>query len=323
MRVAEPSSVHRETTVTAVAPESIRPNPNNPRRFFNERSLDELRASIQKVGILVPLIVYEEPDEPGAFVLLDGERRLICALELALPEVPVNTIPAPTQLDNILRMFNIHAVREEWPLISIALSLQDVMAQAGEDREVALSELTGLNRATVRRAKRLLSLPIDELELIRSEAHWPREQQVHREDLYLEVSDAVAAVERALPEFAKETDRPTMIRQLVRKREEGTLKAVTDFRAIPKLFRTVDKGLLPEAEAEAVIREVVHDVSLNPATAIDELAHRAFEAQDVVRKSETLLESLSALKTLDGQAGVVAPVLTKLRKEIDRLLKNN
>ena len=103
--------VERETTVTAVDPEHVKANPRNPRRYFNEQSLDELRSSIQKVGILVPLIVYEDPDQPGTFVLLDGERRLRCALDLALASVPVNTIPPPDDLDNILRMFNIHSVR--------------------------------------------------------------------------------------------------------------------------------------------------------------------------------------------------------------------
>jgi ParB family transcriptional regulator, chromosome partitioning protein len=313
-------AVHSEQTVTAVDPSRIVPNPNNPRRFFNERALDELRSSIQKVGVLVPLIVYEAPDKPGTFVLLDGERRLRCVNELGISQVPVNTIPAPTQLDNILRMFNIHAVREEWPLISVAMSLRDVMAHSGEDREAALAELTGLNRATVRRAKKLLDLPIDELERIRGEAHLSRNEQVHREDLYLEVTDAISAIERGMPAFAKQATRPKMIRKLVSKREKGSLVSVTDYRSIPKLIRAVEREQVDADDAQQVVEEVVNTVSLNPKDAVDRLAEQAFEAQDVLRKSESLLRTLEGLRVHKRQRELIAPVLQDLRREIDRLL---
>lgn len=321
--MAKPGSeaVHSERTVTAVDPRRIVPNENNPRRFFNDQALDELRSSIQKVGVLVPLIVYEDPQQPGTFVLLDGERRLRCVNELGLAQVPVNTIPAPTQLDNILRMFNIHSVREEWPLISIAMSLREVMAFSGEDRESALSELTGLKRATVRRAKKILDLPLDELELIRGEAHLPRNEQVHREDLYLEVGDAISAIERGMPDLAKSSGRPKLIRKLVSKREKGSLVSVTDYRAIPKLVRAVDSGHVGRAAAERVVEKVIDTVSMNPKQAVDSLAQRAFEAQDVVRKAESLLKVLEDMPALNGQGESVSSVLDQLRREIDRLLK--
>jgi len=172
-------------TLIQIDPWSIRRNPNNPRRYFNDEQLDLLRTSVQEVGILVPLIAYEDPDEPGSFVLMDGERRWRCALDLGLDAVPASTIAPPTPLDNLLRMFNIHSVREDWPLIAVALSLREVIRISGEERESRLAERTGLTRATVRRAKRLLNLPDRELELIQAEAHLDRSQQVHREDLYL------------------------------------------------------------------------------------------------------------------------------------------
>src|SRR4051794_2465406 len=118
-----------------IDPRQIRPNQYNPRLYFNDERLDLLRSSIQEVGILVPLIVYEDPKEPGTYVLMDGERRWRSALDLALPSVPVNIIPAPTPLENLLRMFNIHAVREDWPLISVALALDNIMKISGETRE--------------------------------------------------------------------------------------------------------------------------------------------------------------------------------------------
>src|SRR5688572_8416012 len=104
------------SAMARVNPKSIDRNPNNPRRFFNDERLDLLRTSLQEVDVLVPLIVYAHPQESDRYVLMDGERRWRCALDLGLPTVPVNVIPAPSPLDNLLRMFNIHSVREDWPL---------------------------------------------------------------------------------------------------------------------------------------------------------------------------------------------------------------
>jgi ParB family transcriptional regulator, chromosome partitioning protein len=312
-----------DATVSRVDPKLIAPNPLNPRRFFNQAALDILQTSIHEVGILVPLIVYPDPERSGEFVLLDGERRWTCALRLGLDVVPVNVIPPPTSLENVLRMFNIHAVREEWPLISIALSLQQVISDSGEDREARLAELTGLTRGTVRRAKKLLNLPLEELALIQSEAELDREQQVHREDLYLEVSDADAAIRRHLPSLAERYPREDVIRQLVRKREESEgqgYKAVTDYRSIPQLLRGIDKGLITRNRAEATIERLITEVDLNPKSTVDRLIASRLRRADVRRRADALTAELASLKTL-GDDDELASALRRLMTELRRLLR--
>jgi ParB family chromosome partitioning protein len=308
--------------VSAVSPEQIHPNPRNPRRFFNEEALDLLRTSIEEVGILVPLIVYPDPDHAERYVLLDGERRWLCATDLGLSQVPVNTIEAPTDLENLLRMFNIHAVREEWPLISIALSLQEVIATSGETRESRLSELTGLPRGRVRRAKKLLELPLDELTLIREEAHLDRAKQVHREDLYIEIVDAIASIEKHLPELAEEYGRERLIRQFAQKREADKLRAITDFRGVPKLLQAVTRGEVPRARALSTVRHIIDRVDVNPLDAADEASRGAFERQELSRRVTSTLRVIRALAKLedDEDDGVLRVLLTDLRAEIDRLL---
>jgi ParB/RepB/Spo0J family partition protein len=313
----------RAETPARLDPNSIRPNPLNPRRYFNEAALDILQTSIQEVGILVPLIVYEDPDKGGSFILLDGERRWTCALRLGIDSVPVNVIPPPSTLENILRMFNIHAVREEWPLVSIALSLRDVIGQSGEDREARLAELTGLTRGTVRRAKRLLALPLQELELIKRDAQLDRERQVHREDLYLEISDAESAIRRYLPELEKRFPRDEIIRQFVRKREEshGTgFRAVTDFRAIPQLARAVDKGLVSRTRATNSLERLITDVDLNPKEVADQLMGRALRRADVERHASALIAELTSLRKV-ARDDSLREVLVRLRAELNRLLR--
>ena len=309
-----------DSSVRRVDPEDVEPNPNNPRRYFKEATLDELRASIQKVGILVPLIVFEDPDRPSHYILLDGERRWTCAIDLGLSDVPVNIIPPPSDLDNILRMFNIHAVREEWPLISVALSLEQVIAKAGVNSDRELAELTGLKPATVRRAKRLLGLPPSELERIKAEAHLPRNRQVHREDLYLEILDATAALERVLPEVVHERGRDAIIRQLAAKREERTVRSVTDYRQIVRLMNGVDEGLVTRDRAANAAEALVDDVELSPTRVFEQLAQRAFERRALAERADSLTDALRGFQGATDVGRQLADALAPLQAEITRLI---
>ena len=52
----------------------IKPNPNQPRKIFDEEKLQELSYSIKEHGLLQPIVVVE--DEDGTYTLIAGERRL-------------------------------------------------------------------------------------------------------------------------------------------------------------------------------------------------------------------------------------------------------
>ncbi|WP_294359556.1 ParB/RepB/Spo0J family partition protein [uncultured Clostridium sp.] len=149
-------------TLFKVSPENISPNPYNPRIIFDEESMNELKKSINKVGILVPLTVYRNTKNyPNTeFVLLDGERRWRCSKELNLESIPVNVIDEPADVtQNILYMFNIHHYRKEWELFPTALKLEKIIEELGTDSEKTLNEFTGVSRSTIRRCKMLLWLP--------------------------------------------------------------------------------------------------------------------------------------------------------------------
>jgi ParB family transcriptional regulator, chromosome partitioning protein len=307
-------------TLREIDPELIEANPRNPRRYFNEERLDLLRTSIQEVGILVPLIAYRRPDgDEERYVLMDGERRWRSALDLALPKVPANLIPVPSDLENLLRMFNIHNVREEWPLISVALSLQDVMELSGETGEKRLSEITGLTRSTVRRAKRLLSLPGPELDLIQAEAHLDRNQQVHREDLYLEIDAAESVLRTELPEIADEFSRGEIIRQFAAKAEVGSLRAVTDFRFVPKLVKAADDDVVRRGAVVDAARTLIRDPGVSPQDIFDDVAAFAYRQQTIQRKAELLADDLRELLDLPALTPSLVAQLRELRSVIDRL----
>jgi ParB family transcriptional regulator, chromosome partitioning protein len=144
----------RAIGVKSLSTEKLRANPHNPRTLFDREDMHVLRESIERVGILVPLTVYREKST-GSYVILDGQRRWMCAQEVGLKDVPVNVIAEPTLVQNIVTMFQIHKLRKDWELMPTALKLELLMRELGETKEKRLAELTGLDEAVVVRCKKL------------------------------------------------------------------------------------------------------------------------------------------------------------------------
>ena len=145
-------------TLREIPVDLIDRNPENPRIVFRQAELEELLVSIRKYGVQVPISVYKDGNR---YVLIDGERRWRCALKLNHKTIPGLVQSKPDQLTNILLMFNIHALREQWDLLTIALKLPRVIKllkkQLGyEPNERELLEQTGLRRAILRRCKLLI-----------------------------------------------------------------------------------------------------------------------------------------------------------------------
>src|SRR5258708_35455220 len=142
--------------VKSLSTDKLKANPHNPRRLFDREDLHVLRESIKRVGILVPLTVYKEKST-GNYVILDGQRRWMCAQDVGLKTIPVNEVAEPTLVQNIVTMFQIHKLRKDWELMPTALKLELLMRELDETKEKRLAELTGLDEAVVVRCKKLLS----------------------------------------------------------------------------------------------------------------------------------------------------------------------
>jgi ParB/RepB/Spo0J family partition protein len=148
-------------TLLEIPVNEISPNPHNPRLFFDEEQLSDLKESIAKVGVLVPITVFESksPTTTSRYVLLDGERRWRCAKELGNPSIKANIIDEPEDVtQNILYMFNIHGFKREWEVFPTALKLEVLMKELGS-KENVLASTTGLGRDMIRNCKKLLWYP--------------------------------------------------------------------------------------------------------------------------------------------------------------------
>ncbi|HET6568330.1 MAG TPA: ParB/RepB/Spo0J family partition protein [Rhodothermales bacterium] len=135
--------------------ESIRPNPYQPRKNFDEKTLDELAASIVQLGIIQPLTVRSLGQ--NRYEIISGERRLRAARRAGLKLVPAYIREADTE--EMLEMALVENVqREELNPVEVALGYQRLIEECGLTQE-QVAQKVGKNRATVANSLRLLKLP--------------------------------------------------------------------------------------------------------------------------------------------------------------------
>lgn len=137
--------------------ESVDANPFQPRTNFDEQALEELAASIKKLGIVQPLTVREA--EGGRYQLIAGERRLRAARLAGLTRVPAFIRTADDQA--MLEMALVENIqREDLDAIEVAISFQRLIEECRLTQE-QLSERVGKQRSTVANYLRLLRLPAE------------------------------------------------------------------------------------------------------------------------------------------------------------------
>lgn len=145
--------------------EKIRPNPDQPRRSFDESDLSDLAASISQKGVIQPLIVRPDPERPGGFQIVAGERRWRAAQRAGLHEVPVvQREMDDTEVLEIAIIENIQ--RADLNAIEEALGFSQLMERFGHTQE-QLSTVLGKSRSHVANLMRLLKLPEEVQEHLR------------------------------------------------------------------------------------------------------------------------------------------------------------
>lgn len=135
----------------------IQPNPDQPRREFDDESLEELAASIREIGIVQPISLRQQAN--GTYQIIAGERRYRAARIAGLSTVPayIRTVEDEAVMEMAL-IENIQ--REDLNAIEIALSFKKLIEQYNLTQE-QLSERVGKKRTTVANYLRLLKLPAE------------------------------------------------------------------------------------------------------------------------------------------------------------------
>lgn len=148
-----------------IAVDLIDADEKNPRLDFPEDELARLRESISREGVLVPVVVYKKRSR---YQLIDGERRFRCTKELAFDTIPALVLPKPTERERLLRMFNIHLVRDAWADMPTAWALKQLISETGIENEKELAQHTGLSKEKIQQYKHILSLPSEYQDYVRN-----------------------------------------------------------------------------------------------------------------------------------------------------------
>ena len=133
----------------------IEPNPNQPRRAFDEEKLAELADSIKANGLIQPIAVRKNGD--GYYTIIAGERRWRAARLAGLTEVPVTVIDADDRhLAELALIENLQ--REDLNPIEEAEGYETLRISYGLTQE-DIASTVGRSRPAVANALRLLALP--------------------------------------------------------------------------------------------------------------------------------------------------------------------
>ncbi len=135
----------------------IVPNPDQPRRAFDEEALTELATSIRTIGLIQPISLRMMAD--GHYQIIAGERRFRAAKLAGLQTLPAYIKTAEDDL--VMEMALIENIqREDLNAIEIALAFQKLL-EIYQLTQEKLSERLGKKRATIANYLRLLKLPAE------------------------------------------------------------------------------------------------------------------------------------------------------------------
>lgn len=134
--------------------EQIEPNPAQPRRTFNDATLEELAQSIRASGLIQPLVVRRTGE---SFQIVAGERRWRAAQRAGLLKVPA--VIRDIREEDVLAISLIENIqREELNPIEEATAYKNLLDQLGVTQE-ELARQVGKDRSSITNALRLLKLP--------------------------------------------------------------------------------------------------------------------------------------------------------------------
>lgn len=143
------------SSISEVELSQINPNPDQPRREFDQDALEDLATSIKTIGLIQPISLRRMPD--GSYQIIAGERRYRAAKLAGITQLPAYVKTAEDDL--VMEMALIENIqREDLNAIEIALAFQKLSEIYNLTQE-KLSERLGKNRATIANYLRLLKLP--------------------------------------------------------------------------------------------------------------------------------------------------------------------
>ena len=153
-----------ETHPSLISISQIITNPDQPRKVFKDKDLEELSASISENGIIQPLIIAKTQN---GFELIAGERRLRAAKLAGLKQVPV-VIKKVSEKDRMIMSIIENIQRTDLNCVEEALAFYQLMDTYNLTQEEVAKKL-GKDRSNIANHLRILKLPKEVIHLLQKE----------------------------------------------------------------------------------------------------------------------------------------------------------
>jgi len=160
-----------EVNINKVSISDLKSNKFQPRKLFEEDSLQDLTNSIKERGIIQPIIVRKSSDDNSKYEIIAGERRWLAAQKAGLHDVPV----VITDVDDLKSLeFAIveNVQRNDLSAIEEARGYQRLIEEFSYDQE-KVAKFIGKSRSHIANFLRLLGLPLTVLKLIENKKLTP------------------------------------------------------------------------------------------------------------------------------------------------------
>jgi ParB family transcriptional regulator, chromosome partitioning protein len=263
-------------------------NPANPRLHFPVEQLDRLAESIEREGILVPLLVYPDGD---IFRLIDGERRWLVAQRLGLDRLPAVVTAKPDSRENLVQMFNVHMVREPWQDMPTAWALQKLIEETGIENDRELSDLCGLHVERIQRLRHAIELPTEYQQYI-DEGRIPL-------NFFWELKKSVIdPLARRRPELTAEFPGNAVLDSFVAKRLGGVLTDTVSLRKVSQIVRIAEvEAGSPEAPSplDDTLRQLISDPEFSVDQAYEDTVEIIVEFDKLDRRAANLIKAFERL----------------------------
>lgn len=283
------------TRLEQLAVSEIHADPHNPRERFPQEELDRLAESIDEVGILVPVVVY---DDGQGYRLLDGERRWRCAIMLGYEEIPAVIVDPPNEASRLKQMFNIHLVREQWQDIPTAHALKRLMHETGVSNPSELSSMTGISTQQINRYLFALGLGGSVWSAVESGS-------VPLNYFYEVYKAFIQPLESNRPAIYAKYGKDILLEKFLAKRESGAISDVVSVRDSKFIIRKAaeDDERRPgnTGPLDETIERLINDEDLSVKDAYEETVMVSVELDKLEARSNNLVSAFTRL--LEKAAG--------------------
>lgn len=163
LKALMPETPRARAGLAEIPIDHLRPNPHQPRQIFDDEALSELTASINRHGVLQPLLVSE--DGSDRYLIITGERRWRAARGAGLRTVPAVIRERLEDSDQLELALVENIQRQDLTPLEEARALDHLRTSLGLSQS-EISARVGMNRSTVANSLRLLRLPREIQELV-------------------------------------------------------------------------------------------------------------------------------------------------------------